>query len=77
MTVHHRGHEDVDEGARLGAGELLLADADDLICVIAHVDGASDDARIAREAAGPVIERDHGVGFAAGSAVVVRREQTA
>ncbi len=30
MTVHHRGHEDVDEGARLGTGKLLLADADDL-----------------------------------------------
>ncbi len=74
-TVHHGRHEDVDESARLGAGKLLLADADDLKCVVADMDGASEDVRIAREAARPVVVGDDCIRLRSGRAVVILREQ--
>lgn len=76
MTVHHRRHEDVDEGPRLGSGELPLTHSDDFVGIVANVDSASGNMRIAAESPRPVVVRDHGIRFRSRYPVVVLRKQS-
>ena len=72
--VHHRGHEDVDEGAGLGAGELRSRRRRRSGRVVCRCESVRPiDMRIAREAAGPIVVGEDGVRMRAGRAIVIRR----
>ena len=75
--MHHGGKKNVGHGARFGAGEWGLGDADDLIDGVADAESFVEDIGIVGEAARPVIVRDDGDGMTAGSGVVIWREEAA
>jgi hypothetical protein len=73
--MHHGGQEDVDHGARFGAGKAFRADAHDLVKIVTHAEGAPNHFRISSEAARPIVVREHGVGVRAGLQIIAFGEQ--
>ena len=74
--THHRGNEDIVDGARLDTREALGRNTDDGVGVIADVESAAEHFGIAAEAAGPVFEREDGDGTGARVEIVGVRNQT-
>ena len=80
--MHHGGQKEIDRLAGFGAVEAAIGHADDLVKarageVVGNAEGLTDGVRILGKAPRPVFVRQDGNGMAAGTQVVLLREQAA
>ena len=75
--MHHGWHENIGDSSGLRAGEGRWSHTNNLVQAIAHPKRASDDRRILRETALPIIVRDHGVRMRSRFEIVVLGKQPA
>src|SRR5271166_788810 len=69
-TVHVDGQKDVGDSSLFGSSEIARADADDFEGLIADVERAAEDVRIAAEAVIPIVPGEDRIGIETGGAVI-------
>ncbi len=74
--MHHCGNKEVDYRSGLDPGEVFRADADNLVNIVAAMEGVPNHFRIAPEAASPIVVRKYRVGVSAGFQIVTFGEQS-
>src|ERR1700678_1965871 len=76
-AVHAEGQKDVSDSSLLGSSEIARANADDFEGLVAEVQRAAEDVRIAAEAVIPVVPGKDRIGGDPGGAVIGGGEQAA